>query len=116
MAGILGARLKKEREAREFTQEEVASAVKITAAALSNYERGLRDPDTGTVKRLAEFFQVTTDYLLGLSPDPKGHRSQVTTIAANRADDPLADLPEEARKSVEDFIEYAKRKYGKKED
>lgn len=111
MAGILGARLKKEREARELTQEDVASAVKITAAALSNYERGLRDPDTGTVKRLAEFFQVTTDYLLGLSPDP-----QVTTIAANRADDPLADLPEEARKSVEDFIEYAKRKYGKKEN
>ncbi|EWG12713.1 helix-turn-helix domain-containing protein [Cytobacillus firmus] len=66
----LGSRLKKEREKRKWSQKEVAEKIGITNAVLSNYERDYRDPDTETLKRLADLYEVETDYLLG-RPDRK---------------------------------------------
>jgi len=109
----LGKRLREQRELMDLTQEEVAQGVGITAAVLSNYERGTRDPDTETLKRLADFFDTTTDYLLGRTNDPKSHKPDDAVIAASRADDPLTDLPEKARKSLEEFIRHVERKYAK---
>ncbi len=53
------------------TQEYVANCVGISRQAYSNYERGIRDPDTDTLKRLAEHFQVSVDFILGYSIDRK---------------------------------------------
>lgn len=61
----LGSRLKKERERRKWSQKEVAEKIGITNAVLSNYERDYRDPDTVTLKKLADLYEVETDYLLG---------------------------------------------------
>ncbi|EGQ19218.1 XRE family transcriptional regulator [Sporosarcina newyorkensis 2681] len=61
----LGFRLKKEREKRSWSQVEVANKVGITNAVLSNYERDYRDPDTETLKKLADLYDVSTDFLLG---------------------------------------------------
>lgn len=61
----LGSRLKNEREKRKWSQVDVAKKIGITNAVLSNYERDIRDPDTETLKKLAELYDVTTDYLLG---------------------------------------------------
>lgn len=65
----LGARLKKEREKRNWSQVLVAQKIGITNAVLSNYERDHRDPDTETLKKLADLYDVTTDYLLGRTDD-----------------------------------------------
>lgn len=46
--------------------------------------------------------------------EESGHYG-VTTIAAHNDLDPLADLSPEARRSVEDYIEYARKKYPKEE-
>lgn len=61
----LGSRLRKEREERKWSQIYVAEKVGITNAVLSNYERDYRDPDTDTLKKLAELYNVSIDYLLG---------------------------------------------------
>ena len=61
----LGFHLKKEREKRNWSQVEVAKKVGITNAVLSNYERDYRDPDTETLKKLADLYNVSTDFLLG---------------------------------------------------
>lgn len=61
----LGSRLKKERELRNWTQKYVADKIGITNAVLSNYERDYRDPDTETLKKLADLYEVSIDYLLG---------------------------------------------------
>src|SRR5690606_7862224 len=65
MSMSLGSRLKNEREKRKWSQVDVAKKIGITNAVLSNYERDIRDPDTETLKKLAELYDVTTDYLLG---------------------------------------------------
>jgi len=63
----LGKRLKSEREKRNWSQKYVADKAGITNTVLSNYERDYRDPDTETLKRLADLYEVGTDYLLGRS-------------------------------------------------
>lgn len=63
----LGERLKKERERKGWSQLYVAEKLGITNTVLSNYERNYRDPDTSTLAKLADLYDVDTDYLLGRS-------------------------------------------------
>jgi repressor LexA len=65
MKTSLGERLKKAREKRRFSQLEVAKKLGISNGTLSGYERNYRDPDTEMLQKLADFYEVTTDYLLG---------------------------------------------------
>ncbi|MCY8241429.1 helix-turn-helix transcriptional regulator [Bacillus haynesii] len=65
----LGKRLKEARERCGLSQKEAAKKLNITNKALSTYERDFRDPDTGTLKRLAELYNVSTDYLLDRKPN-----------------------------------------------
>lgn len=57
--------LKELRKKKGLTLAEVAQAVGVTRQAYSYYENDKRDPDTAMVKTLAEFYGVSTDYLLG---------------------------------------------------
>lgn len=66
----LGERLKMEREKRNWSQKYVAEKIGITNTVLSNYERDYRDPDTETLRKLAELYDVPTDYLLGRTDKP----------------------------------------------
>jgi transcriptional regulator with XRE-family HTH domain len=61
----LGKRLKMERVKRNWSQKYVAEKIGITNTVLSNYERDYRDPDTETLKKLADLYEVSVDYLLG---------------------------------------------------
>lgn len=63
-------RLKQLREEKGWLQSELAVKIDLSSSAISMYERGERDPDTETLKKLASLFDVTTDYLLGLDNEP----------------------------------------------
>ena len=60
-------RLKDLREDRDLRQIDVARATGIDQRSLSNYETGKTNPDSETIVKLARFFGVTCDYLLGVS-------------------------------------------------
>lgn len=53
---------------RDLRQIDVANATGIDQKTLSNYETGKTNPDSYAIVKLAEFFGVTTDYLLGITP------------------------------------------------
>lgn len=59
-----GDRIKLLREKHELTQEQMARKVGISRAALAKYEINNREPDFKTVKLIADFFDVSIDYLL----------------------------------------------------
>lgn len=63
-------RLKILREKKDLKQKEVASLTGLVRATLANWETGRTEPDLGSVRLLAEFYGVTTDYLLGRTDDP----------------------------------------------
>lgn len=53
------------RESKKLTKKQVADAIGITERAYITYEYGQRDVSTDTLQKLANFYGVTTDYLLG---------------------------------------------------
>lgn len=57
--------LKKLRKIHEATQQTVADHLGITRSAYSNIENDNRDPDTKTLLKLADYYNVSVDYLLG---------------------------------------------------
>lgn len=64
-------RLKYLRESRELLQKDVACALGISRSAYSNYENNLRCPDPEMLKRMARFFAVSVDEVLGLASQKK---------------------------------------------
>ena len=58
-------RLKSLRKARSLTQEDLAHITKLSRSAIAAYETGAREPNLETLKMLADYFNVGTDYLLG---------------------------------------------------
>src|SRR6478735_3808036 len=53
------------REKRGLTQEELSIKIGISRASLSHYETSRREPDYETINKIANFFNVSIDYLLG---------------------------------------------------
>jgi transcriptional regulator with XRE-family HTH domain len=69
---VLGDRLKERRNRLGLTQEELAHQLGMGVRQIHRYESGTNDPSSEVVVKLAQFLNVTTDYLLGLTDDPHG--------------------------------------------
>jgi len=54
------------------TQVEMATVFNVSQNSYSQWETGKREPDNDTLSRIADFFHVTVDYLLGRTDDPEG--------------------------------------------
>ena len=58
-------RLKELRESKGLTQKEVAEIIGCSEISYARYENEKREPDISTLCKLAEYFNVTVDYLIG---------------------------------------------------
>lgn len=111
-----GERLRNLRLEKGMTQEELASSFNLHKTRISQYELNKRQADDDMKKKLADFFNVSLDYLMG-STDIKESadsilRSSDITIALHSNHD-YDELPDEARQEIANFIEYIKIKYKK---
>ncbi|WP_319403244.1 helix-turn-helix transcriptional regulator [uncultured Anaeromusa sp.] len=68
---MLGFRLRSLRENKGLTQAELANQLDISRGTYAHYELDKREPDNETISKFAQYFAVTTDYLLGVSDDPR---------------------------------------------
>lgn len=59
-------KLKQLRFDKNVTQEQVAKEIGVTKSCYANYEQGSREPSFQILIRLCKYFDVSTDYLLGL--------------------------------------------------
>ncbi len=64
-------RLRDLREDKDLVQKEVAAYLGIDQRVYSNYETGKREIPTKFVVALADFYQTSTDYILGRTNNPK---------------------------------------------
>ena len=67
MKTILGTRLKELREAKGITQKQLAEFLNINSVTYLHYEKEQREPPLALLADLAKFYDVSTDYLLGLT-------------------------------------------------
>ena len=109
----LGTRIKELRIENRKTQEQIAKDLGTTKATIGRYELGTREPKTDILNALADYFNVTTDYLLGRTEErhAKKERFQgVNSISAHRIGN-IEQLPDEALDQLDDYIEMLKLKY-----
>lgn len=66
-------RLVEIRKSRNLTQKQLAAGVNISEVGLQNYENGRRKPAYDVLIALADFLNVSMDYLCGRSDDPTMH-------------------------------------------
>lgn len=100
---ILGKRIKSERERKGLSQIELAKLLNISNTTLSQYETGQRIPSDEIKIKLAEIFNCSVDYLLGLT----NVRDPIETIAAHHDGE---DWTEEELEEIERFKEFVRMK------
>jgi len=91
--------LKAIRNKKGVTQKEAADALGISPNTYKNYEQGMREPNNDMLCKLADYFQVTTDYLLGRAP--QGDPMKLLIAQGDTSPEALvkqfASLPEEGQ-------------------
>lgn len=61
--------LKELRAEKKVTQKELAEIFGISTTCYAGYEQGYREPSFDILKKIAQYFDVSADYLLGLSDE-----------------------------------------------
>jgi transcriptional regulator with XRE-family HTH domain len=107
------------RNEAKLTQEQLANTLSLSQQAISGYENGARFPDQDTLEKIADFFDVSIDYLLGRSDTRNPYSEEknksvekkhgITTKAYHNLD--VGGLSEEDIQAVEAIIEQLKKKY-----
>lgn len=76
---IIGENIKKIRNLRGIGQKELATMLNLTAASVSNWERGKRLPDIENLISLCEILQISSDELLGINKNNQQTATQITS-------------------------------------
>ena len=70
------AKIRALREDRDLTQQQMADFLNITQATYSRYESGDLDIPSVVLIKLSQFYNVSIDYLLGQTDNPKPFKSK----------------------------------------
>jgi len=57
------------RQENKLLQKELAEELNLTQQTISSYESNKREPDSETLQKIAQYFDVSVDYLLGISKE-----------------------------------------------
>ena len=97
-------RLKKLRNARNVTQQELADYLSVTRPTIAGYETKGKEPDYNTLFRIASFFDVSVDYLLSGRDYPESLSPSVYPEFEKLYDDYMI-LSQAAREGIDILIE-----------
>ncbi|MED4726839.1 helix-turn-helix transcriptional regulator [Aneurinibacillus migulanus] len=112
-----GQRLSDLRTKNKLTQQELSNRLNIAKSTLAMYETGKRQPGFETLQRIADFFETSTDYLLGRTNEPSP-----TYKASNDESDGLAfidgegPITEEEKEYLKESLELFRRMKAKKKE
>jgi len=85
---MIGERLLNLRKDADLTQDELAAILKVNKHSISAYERNKSEPPDDVKAAIAQYFNVSVDYLLGLvdSPVPLTRKEKVIRLPASFSD------------------------------
>ena len=61
------------KQEKKLLQKDIAESIGISLRQYQRYEKGEQQPTLPIINKLADYFEVSTDYLLGRSDDPTRH-------------------------------------------
>ena len=79
-----GDRLTKLRQEKHLSQRELGEIIMVSGYTISAYELGRSDPSDDIKMRLAEYFDVSVDYLIGLIDQPLSYRRDANVVMLPR--------------------------------
>lgn len=98
------------RAKHKLTQQDIGDIVGMTGQAVSRWENDLTEPDNESLKKLAKYFNVSTDYLLGM--EEREETNPIDDILFSKA----KDLSDSDKKAVLGIIEALKKDIDKELD
>ena len=104
---MIGERLLDLRKEAGLTQDDLAGILSVNKHSISSYERNKNEPPDEIKIKIANFFCVSVDYLVGTSDYPEPYKKQRNQIQIPTS------LPAEAREELKSFINYLIFKYKK---
>lgn len=107
---VLGERIKILREHSELTQIELAEILSINASTLALYESGARTPSDDIKIKIADFFSVSIDYLLGRKSQ-ESKSDDYLSLEQSAIINLFSDLPKDDILKVIEYAELLKIKY-----
>ena len=99
------------REKTGYTKAQICDAVEISRTAYYYYELGEREPTASILAALADYFQVSVDYLLGRTDDLQGQAiapAPPDPPDIKRIRDKLLTMDTKALKEVERYVDFVK--------
>ena len=102
---MVGERLSELRKDKGLTQKEFAKILGISENSVSMYERNLNTPDDQMKIKIAEYFNVSLDYLLGVIEEPLPLRRTNTIFLFAK------NMPSNAEDEMRNFLNYLQNKY-----
>lgn len=102
-------RLQECRLKKGVSQTTVAQHLNITRQAYNHYETGQRQPTQEVLIKLADYFDVSVDYLLGRADVPNPAESPLDGVEFAFYGE-IKDLTDEEREDLADFVKYLKSK------
>lgn len=108
-------RIKALRKGKGLSQDELARVLNLHQTAVSQWETGKTSPDMSVIPALSAFFNVTADYILGISdekqqkkePAPYDELAQNETVLSLATE--IMELPPEAQDKVLDYVQLLKK-------
>lgn len=101
---LIGNNLKRLRESKKLTVEQVTEHLSISSSSYRKYEYNEREPSTDIVIEIADFYGVTTDYLLGREPEKNPIAMLNLAVGEKEALEMYVKLPEEVRQIIIDTM------------
>ncbi len=94
---FFGEKLLSLRKSKKASQAEVAEYIGLTVSAYQNYENGRREAGYETISKLADFYGVTTDYLLGREKQANPFENLIKPVSDEKFIELYSGLPEYAK-------------------
>lgn len=115
---MFGERLKQLRKEKKVSQKTLADALFISQQAIAKWESDKSSPNPETVRKIAEYFNVSTDYLLEVDPvkpakEPKSKISDDDVKVALFGGD--GEVTDEMWNDVKKFVSFVKSQHAKDE-
>lgn len=96
----IGHKLKNLRLEKDVTLEELAQSIGSSRSLLSKYERGASEPGLRQLKKLADFYDVSLDYLFGFTCDKR------PVISSERLNELFASLSENKKREAIRYLQF----------
>lgn len=92
------------RKAKQLTQVELAEALGVTRNVIAYYESKAQNPGIDTLQKIADFFQVSPDYLLGVDTSTK--KRGAPSKLENQLN-LIKELPQDQQKAISTVLDMA---------